>query len=376
MENRTNYDYDQMIGIAQRRNNPKRQYVLVNRFQGKHCPVEGARALALFQQLGKLVNETYYGKKIAFIGFAETATAIGAAVAAAFCGDSVYFTTTRESLEKEELLVSFREEHSHAVQQLLYGAEKSLLSRYDGIIFVEDEITTGNTIWNFITALEKNELVNKNAFFGVASILNSMTDQQKKRFSEKRVQFLYLIQTEGNQEPIYFHQPEGTYADTVPSTIKFRYEEVDGRLEPRLGIAPKDYERACKSLAAAVEEGLHIQPEEKILILGTEECMYPALYTAAWLERSCPKASIFTHATTRSPIVPRIGEDYPITNGVALDSVYEAGRQTYLYNLGQYHRAAVLTDALQLNLKGVGELAAALRQFGCPKVTVFHWRNL
>ena len=66
------------LRIAKRYNNPKRSYLLVNPLQAKHIPVSPAAALEMMGALGDQVAAKYPEARLV-IGFAETATAIGAA---------------------------------------------------------------------------------------------------------------------------------------------------------------------------------------------------------------------------------------------------------------------------------------------------------
>ena len=88
------------LRIAKRYNNPKRSYLLVNPLQAKHIPVSPAAALEMMGALGDQVAAKYPEARLV-IGFAETATAIGAAVAARLGPDCLYVHTTREALDGE-----------------------------------------------------------------------------------------------------------------------------------------------------------------------------------------------------------------------------------------------------------------------------------
>ena len=77
------------LRIAKRYNNPKRSYLLVNPLQAKHIPVSPAAALEMMGALGDQVAAKYPEARLV-IGFAETATAIGAAVAARLGPDCLY----------------------------------------------------------------------------------------------------------------------------------------------------------------------------------------------------------------------------------------------------------------------------------------------
>lgn len=95
--------------------------------------------------------------------------------------------------------------------------------------------------------------------------------------------------------------------------------------------------------------------------------MYPALVLGKELEQTRIAASVVCHATTRSPIGICTQPGYPITNGCCLPSFYEAGRETYLYNLDAYDLAVVLSDAPAAE-DALDSLAWALGQYGCEKL--------
>jgi len=87
---------EEIVSIAKRENNAKRLYLVVNRLQGKHVPAAPCASMEMFHALAKKVKEAYKGQPLLAIGFAETATAIGAAIAAEL--DLPYIQTTRESI--------------------------------------------------------------------------------------------------------------------------------------------------------------------------------------------------------------------------------------------------------------------------------------
>jgi hypothetical protein len=88
------YTEEDLVGIAQRENNNKRKYLVVNKLQGKHVPVVPSEAMKLFDSFAGIVYHTYQWEKLLLVGFAETATAIGAALATKM--DCFYIQTTRE----------------------------------------------------------------------------------------------------------------------------------------------------------------------------------------------------------------------------------------------------------------------------------------
>ena len=99
------YSEQNLVKIAKRENNKKRSYLLVNPLQGKHMPVSPIKAMQLFDSLADKIKDRYKDEKILFVGFAETATAIGARVAVTL-GDN-YIQTTREDIYLTFILYVF-----------------------------------------------------------------------------------------------------------------------------------------------------------------------------------------------------------------------------------------------------------------------------
>lgn len=59
-----------------------------------------------------------------FIGFAETATALGHSMYEVFSGPTRYLHTTRESIRELDSILSFEEEHSHATAHRCYARDE------------------------------------------------------------------------------------------------------------------------------------------------------------------------------------------------------------------------------------------------------------
>ena len=74
------YTQENTLRLARRYRNAKRAYLLVNPLQAKHLPVSPAAALDMMEALGHQLAKRYPGASLV-VGFAETATAIGAAAA-------------------------------------------------------------------------------------------------------------------------------------------------------------------------------------------------------------------------------------------------------------------------------------------------------
>jgi len=103
---------------------------------------------------------------------------------------------------------------------------------------------------------------------------------------------------------------------------------------------------------------------ETILVLGTEEFMFPAMLIGHRLEQNDPQLEVKFHATTRSPIEISDGEGYPLQTRHPLLSLYDETRQTFIYNLKKYDHVIIVTDAYPVVQKGLDSLLAALKEVG------------
>ena len=148
------YNTNNLLRLAKRNNNKKRKYLLVNPLQGKHMPVKALDCLSMMDALGNKVSNKFTSAKLV-IGFAETATALGAVVAYDIHlkskQDCFYIQTTREDIIGDHNWIYFKEEHSHAVdQKLCIDKLKGYIDSTDTIILVDDELSTGKTILNIV----------------------------------------------------------------------------------------------------------------------------------------------------------------------------------------------------------------------------------
>ena len=371
------YTENEIVSIARRENNNKRKYLVVNRLQGKHIPVIPSEALDMFQELGKLIQKEYQGERLLIIGFAETATAIGASLA--IQTDSPYIQTTREREEGVTYLY-FTESHSHAEEQKLVRDDiASVIKNINRIIFAEDEITTGNTILKIVNILKRE--FPEQIKFSAASILNGMNHEAEKIYAEQQIRLHYLIKT--NHES-YTDIAEQYRGDGIRREFILQSEEqktdggfmeflAEGYENARRLVTGSSYRAACEQLWQQVksEYGYHSGDKTDILVLGTEEFMYPALYVAAQLENM--GNNVRYHATTRSPIEVSREENYPLHERFELRSLYDKDRVTYIYELKKYSEVLVITDAVSEQSEGISSLVNALKEKGNMKIHIVRW---
>lgn len=380
------YTEAELVRIAKRENNTRRKYLVVNRLQGKHIPVSPKEALQMFRSLAELIKEAYPSERLLMVGFAETATAIGAAVAIE-C-QAAYMQTTREVIDGVDYLY-FSESHSHATEQKLVKTDlDKIIGKTDRIVFIEDEVTTGNTILNIVRLIQKTYA--QPVSFAVASILNGMNEEALENYKNLKIPVHYLVKTAHDTytEIAEQYQADGTchictkpqekeveqqkevqqqieMQQTKEAQQPIEVQEISGWINARRLHTADTYKQACEQLWQEIQQKYgytkytkETETGRRILVLGTEEFMYPALYVGAKLEEA--GYTVRMHATTRSPIAVSKEEKYPLHTRYQLASLYDKNRTTFVYDLTEYEEVLVLTDAQKQETEGWESLQRAL----------------
>lgn len=369
------YTENELALIAKRENNNKRNFLVVNRYQGKHIPVNPSNFFKMTEDMADIIRNEYSDEKLLLVGFAETATAIGASLAVIL--NTGYIQTTREKIENVDWLY-FTESHSHATEQKLVqnDIEKALES-VQRIIFIEDEITTGNTILKIVEIIER-EYEGK-VSFSVASILNGMDKKSYEGYVKRNIGIHYLVKTEHSQysETAEKYSGNGKYFEkniTVPSNAVNEIF-ITGGLNARRYVTGNAYEKACKKMWHELESVRdEIIKGKSILVLGTEEFMYPAIYTAFQLEKN--GYNVKCHATTRSPIIVSKETGYPLQKRFELVSFYDDDRTTYIYDIEKYDTVIIMTDSDNKSDKGTNSLINALQSCGNENIHLIRWNTI
>lgn len=365
------YTEQELAAVAKRENNKKRSYLVVNRLQGKHVPVSPGKALRMFGSLAELLLEEYRGERLLLIGFAETATAIGAAVAEKL--GALYIQTTREQIQDVEYFY-FSEQHSHATEQKLVKDDLDrVMERVDRIIFIEDEITTGNTIRNIIELLKK--AYPGCAGFSAASLLNGMAKTYQEEYAKSGIRLHWLLRTchDSYEERAADCRGDGICHgcdSSLPAVVPEEYR-ISGCRDARRLTDGTLYKTACRQMGREAVERLQPVRGERILVIGTEEFMYPALVLASMLEEKT--GWVRCHSTTRSPILVSSEAWYPLHERYELRSLYDSQRTTFLYDLSAYDRVCMVTDAGEEEKEGLYSLINALVSCGNERICVIRW---
>lgn len=318
------------IKICERLNNDKRSELILNMDQCKHYPSSPTAFDSMVFRLVSQLNAKNDNGNSLVIGFAETATALGCSVAVHLHSD--FITTTREVFSGDFLY--FSEEHSHAPEQKIL---KIPFENYDHIIIVDDEITTGKTISNLISVISEK-------FPGIKFSVLTLVIGNEICLPDG-VSVYYMIE----RDKICMDSEKPLHIKYISRTIKNFRKLVDAR----------EYENALLDIAYSLDT----YRNEDILVLGTEECMYPAIIVGSVFEGHRNKVSC--HATTRSPIKTPCD---PLFTSNTLRSCYDPNRITYIYNLRKYDRVIIVTDC-ELSSAGLRELVDLLCEYGNDDIT-------
>lgn len=333
--NKFNFEIKDLIEIGKRTNNPKRNFLFISKLLGKHIIVKpdivkGTGILLASLKYDNINSENIVkyikgesldissdlnqesdnNNKVLVIGFAETATGLGMAVASAI-KNSTYQTTTREPVCNMTNLLQFEEEHCHATTHQCFSLLDNDFNNYDEIVLVDDEITTGKTMLNLITELRKISNVKK---FTIFTILDWRTEEYLELYNSYLVNNdveinVYSVMSgfaTNDDDTVYTDNSiveEITEKDNVADLEIFERIKLDtsfGKVDyiknsGRFGVKQSNIKKLEEDARKAAEEISKYHKEEKILILGHGENIYIPSRIASYLNADY-------RTTTRSPI--------------------------------------------------------------------------
>lgn len=182
-----------------------------------------------------------------------------------------------------------------------------------------------------------------------------------------------LYRTQEIENYHYTQLENATYAatDTVYNELRLP-DSWNARVVEKTTVV----EQKCRQFIAQTLSHVEIDCRTtRLLVLGTEEFMYPAMQLGRAIEEQYPTIEVSFHATTRSPIEISEDSSYPLHNRFSLDSLYEKGRKTFLYNLRPYQQVIIATDAMMFNKSGLENLVGALETNNCMRISIVVWEQ-
>ncbi len=370
-------DPSSIFGVA-RRINPRRSALFVSLVLGKHVPVDPAICLFVGLHLAAKVRADAgadpapqlslaeglarpgaaraivdrarrdgdrAGPPMHVIGCAETATALGHLVRDGLPGAD-YVHTTRRVEPGWPPVVTFSEEHSHAVHHRIVHQDPQYLRDDAPVLFVDDELTTGRTLLNAIASIHA---LAPRPLYRVASLLDWRDAAARDAFSrtearlDTTIAVTSLVAGEASwAEASFPHPAEADAAGPTPTDGRvLRHRVSYGRAVARHGWDADDQE-AFESHAETVGEQLAaVRSGPRALVLGTEEFMYAPLRVALAMGDG-----VAYQSTTRSPIVAADIDGYPIRQKAAFVNPAATDRTSFVYNVaaGAYDDIFVLFD--------------------------------
>lgn len=130
------------------------------------------------------------------------------------------------------------------------------------------------------------------------------------------------------------------------------------------------YANACENFWLEIKNEIGEFVGKNVLVIGTEEFMFPALYVAEKIELQ--GNNVLCHSTTRSPIAVSLEKEYPLHNRYELKSMYDSDRKNFIYDIGEYDRVFVITDSPKTEYEGEKTLVNALKTRN-ENITVIRW---
>ncbi len=380
-QNPHNFALSDLFKMAARINK-KRQFLFVSTVLGKHLAVRPqipllTGTLLAMMYYRRVVDEEINGiekivyalkerngqdalqpnlelpEETLFIGFAETATALGHAVFNTFLSNATYIHTTREIIPDIEPFVTFEEEHSHATSHRIYTLEPEKLLQAKRIVLIDDEITTGNTVVNIIASLrEKFPLVKH---YTVLSILDWRSEQQQRIFKQLENQWNISIDFIAimcgnfscNGTPLLPSEHVGLTKNMTqdmelisikePIDRKYYRSIAENGLENsqpymlatgRFMLTSEQHLKQKDEIMVIANQLKKLRTDGPLLVIGTGEFMYVPLQIAAHLGEG-----VYFQSTTRSPIYCTDDTEYTITEKIAFECPENNGIENYLYNV-------------------------------------------
>ena len=348
--NKSIHRISDLLLMAVRKNNKKRNFLFVSKLLAKHIPTLPKVLFESCHQLAEQYNEQQQlpldndgrficRQKTLVIGFAETATAMGHAVHNCFSGDVQYVHTTRDTVEDSAFAFEFKEEHSHATEQLFYLQKEEWIKEARDIIVVDDEVTTGKTIRNIIEQIEKHYPGKRYHVFTFLDWRNESNREAYKSYCQERqlnIQFHSLISGQIGEIDI----KDNTVIDAeIPKPLNYNATDngwefhICNHSETLISSARQgidcDQRDSMHKLANSITQQMSTKLKgNKRSIIGTGEFMYLPMKCAEQL----PGINL-CNATTRSPIIPNDDENYGVKRALQFAAPHDGNRVEYLYNV-------------------------------------------
>ncbi|MEV5382591.1 phosphoribosyltransferase [Streptomyces sp. NPDC052721] len=353
-----------LLGLALRRN-PKRAHLLVSNVLGKHVPQSPAvvyeHGFRLGRRVAALLGEEGAGAVV--LGYAETATGLGHAVADGL-GAVPYLHSTRRAVPGVAPAGGFEESHSHATSHMVLPEDPGLLAGRGPLVLVDDEFSTGNTVLNTMRDLHERYPRERYVVVALVDMRSAEDSARLERFAQEiraRVDVVAAASgtvqlpdgvLEKGQRLVAECEAVGRGSSVVARAVP---RAPEGARQPghvakvdlhwpsglpdggRHGFTPAHrarLEAALPAMAGRIRAALPAGAR-RVLVLGSEELMYVPLRLAQEVERGTD-AEVRFSTTTRSPVLAVDDPGYAIRSRLvfpAHDDPADGPGERYAYNV-------------------------------------------
>ncbi|MEV0136955.1 phosphoribosyltransferase [Streptomyces globisporus] len=356
-------DLRELLGLALRRN-PKRAHLLVSNVLGKHVPqrpsvVYGA-GYGLGERVRALLGEEE-ARRAVVLGYAETATGLGHAVADGL-RDAPYLHSTRRPVAGARQAGGFEEAHSHATSHLLLPEDSELLAggaEASTLVLVDDEFSTGNTVLNTIRALHEPHPRDRYVIVALVDMRSPVDRDRLTVFAAEIGARVDLVTRstgtvtlpdgvlERGQALVAAQEAEVSASPPPPVPAPAPVTRVD--LAWPAGVPDGGRHGFTPAHRAALEAALPEMAERiagalgggarrgRVLVLGFEELMYAPLRLGTALEETLgADTEVRYSTTTRSPVLAVDDPGYAIRTRLvfpAHDTPADGPGDRYAYNV-------------------------------------------
>ncbi|MEU9678569.1 phosphoribosyltransferase [Streptomyces parvus] len=353
----------ELLGLALRRN-PKRAHLLVSNVLGKHVPQKPSVVYGAGYGLGERVRALLgeeEARRAVVLGYAETATGLGHAVADGL-RDAPYLHSTRRPVAGVRQAGGFEEAHSHATSHLLLPEDPALLAQgaeASALVLVDDEFSTGNTVLNTIRALHETHPRDRYVIVALVDMRSPADRDRLTAFAAEIGARVDLVTRstgtvtlpdgvlERGQALVAAQEAEA--ADPVPGAAGHPAPVTRVDLAWPAGVPDGGRHGFTPAHRAALEAALPDLAEHiagalgddarrgRVLVLGFEELMYAPLRLGTALEQALgADAEVRYSTTTRSPVLAVDDPGYAIRTRLvfpAHDTPADGPGDRYAYNV-------------------------------------------
>jgi hypothetical protein len=348
-------DLDAYCDFAARAN-PKRGFLIVSKVLGRHLPARPAAMREAMDAMAARIAADLPGP-VAFLGMAETATALGQGVFAAWQArnpgrEAVYLQSSRQRALGAEVIARFEEGHSHATSHLVQIADpaiRKLAAFARSLVIVDDECSTGKT---FVAAAE--------ALVAAMPLIERIETVCITDWSDRC--YLDAMPRPSAARAVVEGRMDWTAAAVQPAVPELAAASNAPGAAPASGMASRT---GLLAPEAAARAPVVAAPGERVLVLGEGEHSYEALLVAEEIERHGGIAAV--QCITRSPAL--LGRAMASRSTFA-DS-YGSGAPCFLYNmLGHAPDRVLVVSEVAGNQQAETEAALATLGSAVPVAVV------